>query len=98
VIVLYNTMKGSETPGNHHTGSDVITLETRRHGRGQYQKVFDARKRRLRGLWERNGTYYGQLTIATPATGAKAVRRVRLEDKDGIPVTTAPQAVAILNS
>jgi integrase len=64
-------MKGSETPGNQPTDADTITLDTRRHGRGQYQKVFDARKRRLRGLWERNGTYYGRLTITTPATGVK---------------------------
>lgn len=69
----------------------------RNHGRGKYQKVFDTRKRRLRGLWERNNAYYGQLTIANPTTGAKSVRRVRLEDKDGNPVTTVPQAVAVLN-
>jgi integrase len=59
--------------------------------------VFDARKRRLRGLWERNNTFYGQLTITDPATGKKAVRRVRLEDRDGNPVTTIPQAAAVLN-
>lgn len=68
-----------------------------KHGSGQYQKVFDARKRRLRGIWERNGAFYGQLTFASEETGAKAVRRVRLEDKDGQPVTTTPQAVAALN-
>jgi hypothetical protein len=68
-----------------------------KHGGGQYQKVFDARKRRLRGLWERNGTFYGQLTITDPGTGSKTVRRVRLKDKEGNPVTTTPQAVATLN-
>jgi len=59
--------------------------------------MFDARKRRLRGLWERNGTFYGQLTLTDPATGRKIVRRVRMEDKDGAPVTTLPQAVNVLS-
>ena len=58
--------------------------------------MFDARKRRLRGLWQRNGTFYGQLTITDPGTGAKSVRRVRLDDKDGNPVNTVPQAVAVM--
>jgi hypothetical protein len=63
-----------------------------KHGRGQYQRVFDGRKRRLRGLWERNGAFYGQLTVSNAQTGSKAVRRVRLEHKDGNPVSTVPQA------
>lgn len=89
-------MKANETQsGNATSGND--RLFARQHGRGKYQKVFDARKRRLRGLWERNGTFYGQLTITDPGTGGKAVRRVRLEDKEGNPVTTTPQAVAVLN-
>ena len=90
-------MKGSETQGDDAGGTSIKLLVTRNHRRTQYQKVFDARKRRLRGLWQRNGTFYGQLTIINPATGAKAVRRVRLEDKDGQPVATVPQAVAVLN-
>jgi len=59
--------------------------------------VFDQRKQRLRGLWERNGTYYAQLTIPHPTTGQPVVRRVRLEDKDHQPVTTIPQAVAMMS-
>jgi integrase len=29
-----------------------------------YQKVFDARKRRIRGLWQRNGRFFANLTVA----------------------------------
>jgi integrase len=89
-------MKANETQSGNATSANVELLGVRKHGSGQYQKVFDARKRRLRGLWERNGAFYGQLTIADPNTGAKAVRRVRLEDKDGNPVATVPQAVAVM--
>jgi hypothetical protein len=53
------------------------------HRRGNYSKVFDQRKRRVRGLWERNGAYYAQITVADEATGKKTVRRTRLEDGDG---------------
>ena len=90
-------MQADETQCNQVAGANVNLLYASKHGRGKYQKVFDARKRRLRGLWERNGTFYGQLTVTNPDNGAKSVRRVRLEDKDGQPVTTTPQAVAILN-
>lgn len=89
-------MKANETESNNAASANV-SLNARQHEGAQYQKVFDSRKRRLRGLWQRNGAFYGQLTITNPATGAKAVRRIRLEDKDGHPVTTIPQAVAVLN-
>lgn len=90
-------MKGNETQSGNAVTANIVNSVARIHERGQYQKVFDARKRRLRGIWERNGAFYGQLTITSPASGAKAVRRVRLEDKDGNPVDTVPQAVAALN-
>jgi integrase len=90
-------MKANETQSSDATGANFKLSVGQKHGSGHYHKVFDARKRRLRGLWERNGTFYGQLTITNAETGAKAVRRVRLEDKDGNPVTTVPQAVAVLN-
>src|ERR1017187_8710801 len=89
-------MQASETQSGNTPGAKVI-LDARQHVGAQYQKVFDPRKRRLRGLWQRNGAFYGQLTITNPECGAKAVRRVRLEDKDGNPVTTVPQAAAALN-
>ena len=34
---------------------------------------------KFRGLWERNGRYYAQLTVKDPNTRAKAVRRIPLE-------------------
>ena len=89
-------MQASETQSGNTPGAKVI-LDARQHVGAQYQKVFDPRKRRLRGLWQRNGAFYGQLTITNPESGAKAVRRVRLEDKDGNPVATVPQAAAALN-
>lgn len=48
-------------------------------------------------MWERNETFYAQLTVPDPRTGRKAVRRVRLEDKDGQPVTTLPEAVKVMS-
>lgn len=41
-----------------------------------FKKVFDARKRRIRGLWRRNERFYAQITVADPLTGKKMVRRV----------------------
>jgi integrase len=52
----------------------------RRHGGGTYTKAIDARKRPIRGLWKRNGSFYAQLTIEDPNTGRKHVKRVRLDD------------------
>src|SRR5580692_1419124 len=73
------------------------TVRLGQHGAGKYCKVFDQRKRRVRGLWERNGSFYAQLTIADDATGRKAVRRVRMEDADGNPVPTVAEAVKAMN-
>jgi len=41
-------------------------------GRSSYQKVFDDRKRRIRGLWKRNNHFYARLVIVDEATGHKA--------------------------
>ncbi len=70
----------------------------RQHAAGKYQKVFDQRKRRIRGLWIRNDRYYAQLTVPGENSGKKVVRRVCLEDPDsGEPVTTVAKATAVLN-
>jgi integrase len=61
-----------------------------------FSKVLDGRKQPVRGLWERNGRYYAQLTVENPITGEKKVRRVPLTDKDGLPVPTAAQAIGEL--
>ena len=44
----------------------------------KYQKVYDGRKRRVRGLWKRGGTFYAQLSLPD-ADGNRRVRRVPLE-------------------
>ncbi len=67
------------------------------HGGARYAKVFDQRKRRIRGLWERNHTFYAQITVTDETTAKKAVRRVRLEDADGNPVATVAEAVKVMN-
>jgi integrase len=61
-----------------------------------YEKVRDKRNRSIRGLWIRNGVFYARLNLTDPQTGVRATRRLRLENADGQPVQTVPQAVAEL--
>ncbi len=63
----------------------------KQHRQASYRKVLDKRKRPIRGLWERNGRYYAQLTVEDQVTGIKQVKRVPLEG-----VGTDAQAVAKL--
>ncbi len=49
-------------------------------GQGAYQKVFDDRKRRIRGLWKRNGVFYARLNATDSLTGHKSTKRVRLAE------------------
>ena len=44
-----------------------------------YQKVFVDRKRRVRGLWKRNGCFYARLNLVDGTTGHKSTHRVRLD-------------------
>jgi integrase len=48
-------------------------------------------------VWERNGSFYAQITVSDETTGKKNVRRVRLEDVDGNPVATIAEASMALN-
>jgi integrase len=84
-------MKGSAT--QQASDSNVVSVK---HRPAPYRKVFDERKRRVRGMWERNGSYYAQMTIPHPTTALPVVRRVRLEDKDGNPVTSLAQAKLVM--
>lgn len=87
-------MKRSDT----QTITDKAKISvSHQHASAPYAKVYDQRKQRVRGLWQRNGTFYAQLTIPHPVTGLPVVRRVRLEDKDGVPVATVPQAQAVMS-
>src|SRR5436190_23691211 len=62
--------------------------------RNKFEKVFDGRNRRLRGLWKRNHVFYAQLRL----DGQAKARRVPLHDVEGKPVSTVPQAVAAMAS
>jgi integrase len=79
------------------TPSTAQAVGQRQHVGAKYSKVFDQRKRRIRGLWERNGAYYAQMTFVDENRGKKVVRRTRLEDADGTPVETAAEAVKVMN-
>lgn len=41
--------------------------------------MFDERKRRIRGLWKRNGWFYARLTTVASHAGQKSTERVRLD-------------------
>jgi hypothetical protein len=43
-----------------------------------FQKVFDGSRRRVRGLWQRNGSFYVQAMVVDPETGIKKNNRIRL--------------------
>jgi hypothetical protein len=63
------------------TGRNTKTQPAADSGRQtafNYQKVYDGRKRRVRGLWKRGDTFYAQLSLPD-AAGNKRVRRVTLE-------------------
>ena len=86
-------VKGPQTPGT----ALKLSRAPRQHRRGNYSKVFDQRKRRVRALCERNGAYYAQITVADETTGKKTVRRTRLEDGDGNPVGIVADATMAMN-
>lgn len=82
-------MQATDMESNRLTPHTVVS--NGQHRRLTYTKVCDKRKRPIRGLWERNGRYYAQITVEEPATGIKRVKRVPLEG-----VTTDAQAVTKL--
>jgi integrase len=84
-------MKASETASNSTvTGNAVVKRQSHV---ATFSKVFDGRKQPIRGLWERNGRYYAQITLENLISGEKKVKRVPLKDNDGKPVSTVPQAL-----
>ena len=48
------------------------------HG-AKYIPVYDARKAKIRGLWQRGSKYYARLKIAYPGEDHPKVRRVPLK-------------------
>lgn len=81
--------------GQGATPYAINAINAIKHG-PQFKRVFDGRKRRVRGLWEAtaSGNFYAQLAVEDDATGEKKTRRVLLVDKDRRPVATVAQAVA----
>jgi len=79
-------MQAKAIASNGGTGTVVSHGQ---HRAARYNKVLDQRKRPIRGLWERNGRYYAQITVEDQNTGLKQVKRVPLEG-----ATTNAQAVA----
>src|SRR5271154_6745793 len=69
-------MQAADT-GSHIAKRTVVSQN--QHRRATYSKVMDKRKRPVRGLWERNGRYYAQLTVEDQITGIKQVKRVPME-------------------
>jgi len=74
------------------TSTQSKIVSRHQHRGATYNKVVDKRKRPIRGLWERNGRYYAQLTVEDQVTGFKQVKRVPMEG-----VSTDAQAVAKLH-
>src|SRR5271168_3988388 len=86
----FNGMKSSDTASN---GQSSVR---RQFHEPIFAKVVDGRKQPIRGLWVRNGRYYGRLAIEDVNTGRKKTQRVPLM-VDGEPAATMAQAVAALN-
>ena len=59
-------------------------ISSRSHRRLSYQKVLDARKRPIRGLWIRGGRYYARLAVEDEFTGRRQVRRVPLPKAESV--------------
>jgi len=79
-------MQAKAIASNARTGTVVSQSQ---HRGAKYRKVLDQRKRAIRGLWERNGRYYAQITVEDANTGLKQVKRVPLEG-----ARTSAQAIA----
>jgi integrase len=79
---------------NATASSSTKKSGTRQSHAATFSKVLDGRKQPIRGLWERNGRFYAQLTVENAISDEKKVRRVPLKDKDAKPVETAAQALS----
>ncbi len=77
-------MKAIDTVSN--STDTVGTVGRRQSHVATFSKVLDGRKQPIRGLWERNGRYYAQITLENLISGEKKVKRVPLKDNDSKPV------------
>lgn len=65
--------------------------------KASFAKVLDGRKQPVRGLWQRNGRFYAQISVEDFSTGLKRVRRVPLLNTEGKPAESVAQAIAAIN-
>lgn len=82
-------MKSNDAECNAQVSENGASCAADPRSRSVFQKVRDARKRPIRGLWVRNGRYYARLSVQDPNSGQKQVRRVPLE---GIETVAQAQA------
>jgi hypothetical protein len=66
------------------------------HHEAKFTKLFDGRKRAIRGLWRCNERFYAQLTVFDPISGKNRVQWISLLDKQGEPVASLARAVAVM--
>jgi len=76
-----------QSPVMESKAAPAQIVDVRQHRRAAYKKVLDLRKCAIRGLWQRNGRYYAQITVEDANTGIKRIKRVPLEG-----ATTSAQA------
>lgn len=88
-------MKANASQSSSTSGSKTV-VSRQNHG-GSFTKVLDGRKQPVRGLWQRNGRFYAQISVEEFATGTKRVKRVPLVNKEGAAVETVAQAITELN-
>jgi integrase len=74
------TPSGAAKRAGHHK----LPVSKRIHAGAQYHKVSDARKRPIRGLWQRGSRFYARLAVEDLSTGRKEVRRVPLEGAQSV--------------
>lgn len=78
VVPLRAPRQRAEMPGNPSTPIGT-GIGKRPNTPATYQKVLDARKRPVRGLWVRNDRFYARVAIPDPGTGVTQMLRVPLE-------------------
>jgi integrase len=79
------TQKSAKTVGKRHSHD------------ASFAKVLDGRKQPVRGLWQRNGRFYAQISVEDFSTGQKRVKRVPLMNPEDEPAESVAQAIAAIN-
>ena len=61
-LCYFYSVKPTAIPSN----KNQTQISPPSQGAHNYQKVYDGRKRRVRGLWKRCDTFYAQLSLGRP--------------------------------